>query len=154
MGLRTLTVATAGLGALVLGGGLWWMSLEPDGAQPVVNPAMHGADAAAPAPSAEDIAIPASFSAKAEEGRRVFAGTCAACHGEVAAGTTQGPPLVHKLYEPSHHPDEAIALAVRQGVRAHHWRFGNMPPVEGVSDAELGWIIAYVRELQQANEIF
>jgi hypothetical protein len=44
-------------------------------------------------------------------------------------------------------------LAVKNGVRAHHWRFGDMPPVEGVSDEDATKIVAYVRELQRANGI-
>lgn len=43
--------------------------------------------------------------------------------------------------------------AVRQGVRGHHWRFGDVPPVEGVSDEELAQIVAYVRTVQRANGI-
>ena len=64
-----------------------------------------------------------------------------------------GPPLVHVIYEPSHHGDAAFVLAVRPGVRAHHWPFGNMLPVEGVSDRAVADIIAYVRALQRANGI-
>jgi hypothetical protein len=40
------------------------------------------------------------------------------------------------------------------GVQAHHWRFGNMPPVEGITRAEVATIITYIRELQRANGIF
>ena len=48
----------------------------------------------------------------------------------------------------------AFVLAARNGVRAHHWPFGNMPPVEQpLTDGELAAIIAYVRELQRANGI-
>lgn len=47
----------------------------------------------------------------------------------------------------------AFVRAAREGVRAHHWRFGDMPPVEGVSDADLAGIIAFVREVQRANGI-
>lgn len=43
-----------------------------------------------------------------------------ACHGENGRGTRVGPPLVHKIYEPSHHGDGAFGRAVRQGVVAHH----------------------------------
>ena len=70
-----------------------------------------------------------------------------------AAGSDKGPPLVHKIYEPSHHGEESFYLAVRQGVRSHHWPFGDMPPVDGLSDDEVGRIIAYVRELQRAAGI-
>ena len=50
-----------------------------------------------------------------------------------ARGTQQGPPLVHKIYEPSHHADFAFQRAAAQGVRAHHWKFGNMPKIESVT---------------------
>jgi len=39
------------------------------------------------------------------------------------------------------------------GVRAHHWSFGNMPAVEGLTRADVKMIIAYIRELQRANGI-
>ena len=87
-------------------------------------------------------------------GEEVFIEQCAVCHGENAAGQDGvAPPLVHKIYEPSHHGDAAFLLAAKNGVRAHHWRFGNMPPVEGVTDGDVKMIIAYVRELQRANGI-
>lgn len=71
----------------------------------------------------------------------------------MGAGTEQGPPLVHRIYEPGHHADAAFHMAVRAGVRQHHWRFGNMPPQPQVSEAELRTIIRYVREVQRANGI-
>jgi len=88
------------------------------------------------------------------QGEVLFQENCAACHGENAAGREGlGPPLVHKIYEPGHHGDGAFLLAAQQGVRAHHWPFGNMPPVEGVSQKDVESITAYVRKLQQANGI-
>ena len=54
----------------------------------------------------------------------------------------------------AHHGDAAFLLAVRNGVRAHHWRFGDMPPQPGLTGAEVAAITAYVRELQRANGIF
>lgn len=87
-------------------------------------------------------------------GKRVFEAKCAVCHGENAAGQDGvAPPLVHKTYEPSHHGDGAFLIAAKNGVRAHHWRFGDMPPVEGITDAEIKLVIAYVRALQRANGI-
>jgi hypothetical protein len=38
-------------------------------------------------------------------------------------------------------------------VRAHHWNFGSMPPVSGVSDDDVATITAFVREVQRANGI-
>ena len=98
-----------------------------------------------------DVRVPA-FTALAQQGARHFDISCAGCHGEYAKGTGTGPPLVHRIYEPSHHGDNAIGRAVRLGVRPHHWRFGPMPKVE-VSDRALESIIAYIRELQRANGI-
>ena len=50
-------------------------------------------------------------------------------------------------------PTIGLYLAVQRGVRQHHWTFGNMPPVPGLNDREVAFIIAYVRELQRANGI-
>ncbi len=61
------------------------------------------------------------------------------------------PPLVHKIYEPGHHADGAFLLAVSRGVRAHHWPFGDMPPVDGVSQEDVQKIVAYVRALQRGK---
>ncbi len=87
-------------------------------------------------------------------GEALFNQKCAVCHGRQAAGSPQGPPLVHRYYEPGHHSDMSFLLAVRRGVRAHHWRFGNMPPVPGLSDTDVNEVIRYVRALQRAKGIF
>lgn len=104
-------------------------------------------------PQAVAVTMPDDLSPQARAGQRTFAQTCAECHGEAAQGTDSGPPLVHVIYEPGHHADGAFHLAVRQGVRAHHWRFGDMPPIEGVNERQVSAIIAFVRELQRANGI-
>ena len=84
-----------------------------------------------------------------QEGETKFTANCARCHGERAAGTNQGPPLVHKIYEPSHHGDAAFQMAAARGVRAHHWSFGDMPQIEGVTPDDVKQITAYVRWLQR-----
>lgn len=90
----------------------------------------------------------------AKQGQQLFNANCAQCHGRNAAGQNGvAPPLVHKFYEPSHHGDISFHRAAKFGVRAHHWRFGNMPPVEGIKDDDVSKIVAYVRELQRANGI-
>lgn len=99
-----------------------------------------------------DVIVPV-LTAAATEGQTLFDRSCAACHGSHGAGTNQGPPLVHAIYRSAHHADEAFLFAVRRGVIAHHWRFGNMPPKPDVSDAEVAMIVRYVRELQAANGI-
>ncbi len=94
------------------------------------------------------------LSEQAELGRVAFEANCATCHGVNAAGQDGvAPPLVHKIYEPNHHSDMAFQLAAKNGVSSHHWRFGNMPPVPGISEDEMGRIVVYVRALQRANGI-
>jgi hypothetical protein len=51
------------------------------------------------------------------------------------------------------HGDGAFLVAATNGVRQHHWSFGNMPPVEGITQAEVKSIVTYVREVQRANGI-
>ena len=92
--------------------------------------------------------------AEHRDGRSAFDAVCAACHGEAALGTALGPPLVHIVYEPGHHSDAAFVLAVARGVRAHHWRFGDMPPQPGLPDDEVQRIIAYVRWLQREAGVY
>ena len=88
------------------------------------------------------------------QGARLFDAQCATCHGTHAVGSDRGPPLVHRTYEPSHHADEAFQRAVTFGVQAHHWNFGSMQPVEGVSRADVAEITDYVRWLQRQAGIF
>jgi mono/diheme cytochrome c family protein len=89
--------------------------------------------------------VPAEF----QVGETKFNANCAACHGAQAAGTAQGPPLVHKIYEPNHHGDPAFQRAAASGVRAHHWEFGNMPKIESVTPDDVDQIVKYVRWLQR-----
>ncbi len=83
------------------------------------------------------------------DGERLFSQNCAACHGEQARGTKQGPPLVHKIYEPSHHSDAAFVSAARNGSKQHHWPFGDMPAQPQVTEVQVKAITAYVRVLQR-----
>ncbi|HUE96221.1 MAG TPA: cytochrome c [Longimicrobiaceae bacterium] len=93
----------------------------------------------------QQVEIPANLAA----GEAVFNENCAVCHGGRGLGTSQGPPLVHIIYEPNHHADIAFYMAVDRGVRAHHWRFGDMAPLPNVSNEEVGQIVEYVRFLQR-----
>ena len=114
----------------------------------------RGAEAPAEGAPMVSVVLPETLSAEAEMGRRAYDAVCAQCHGENAAGRVGlGPPLVHEIYEPGHHGDMAFVLAVQNGVPSHHWRFGNMPAQEGLTKADVGTIIAYVRALQRANGI-
>ena len=101
-----------------------------------------------------EVVLPETLSANARIGKTAFEAKCAACHGVNAVGQAEvAPPLVHKIYEPSHHADESFQRAVSIGVRQHHWPFGNMPPVDGLTRGDVTMIIAYVREIQRANGI-
>ncbi|MFH2073700.1 MAG: cytochrome c [Actinomycetota bacterium] len=84
-------------------------------------------------------------------GEALFLANCTRCHGVEGTGTQSGPPLVHESYVPSHHADAAFLLAVRTGVRPHHWNFGPMPPIEGLTDDDVTDIVAYVRSLQRSG---
>ena len=87
-------------------------------------------------------------------GQEKFNSSCSRCHGLHGKGTNHGPPLVHKIYEPNHHGDVAFHRAAAQGVRAHHWKFGNMPKIDGVTPEDVTEIIQYVRWLQRQAGIF
>jgi len=82
-------------------------------------------------------------------GEELFAANCASCHGSVGQGADTGPPLVHEIYEPGHHSDEAFQLAAARGAPAHHWGFGDMPPIGGLDRGEVADIIDHVRQLQR-----
>ncbi len=88
------------------------------------------------------------------DGAALFNAKCSKCHGTKGSGTDKGPPLVHRIYEPGHHADLSFHWAVERGVRAHHWGFGDMPPVEGVSNDDVSAIIGYIRGLQREAGIF
>lgn len=92
--------------------------------------------------------------ARHKAGEEVFNKKCSHCHGIKGSGTDKGPPLVHVIYRSGHHSDLSFRLAVQNGVRAHHWRFGDMPPVEGVAGNEIEEIIKYIRTLQREAGIF
>ena len=86
-------------------------------------------------------------------GKPAYDDNCAQCHGRSGAGSDKGPPFVHAVYNPGHHSDTAFARAVAQGVRQHHWRFGDMPAQPKVEPAQLEAIVRYVRAVQVANGI-
>jgi mono/diheme cytochrome c family protein len=93
------------------------------------------------------------FVADARRGQELFQAKCAQCHGTDAGGTRQGPPLTDMIYRRAHHADITFYMAVNYGVAPHHWRFGRMPPVEGLTPADVGHIVAYVRQEQRAAGI-
>lgn len=101
--------------------------------------------AAGEACAKQDATVPPEF----QTGAAAFKANCARCHGERGVGTQQGPPLVHKIYEPNHHGDATFQRAAANGVRAHHWQFGDMPRIEGVTPEDVEQIVKYVRWLQR-----
>lgn len=125
--------------ALAVAASVYWMRM--------------GSDEITDAEPLADVKVPA-LSGKLKIGEGLFNKNCSSCHGINAAGKNGiAPPLVHIIYEPGHHGDVAFLLAAKNGVRAHHWPFGNMPPVEGVSEQDVAQITAYVRALQRNNGI-
>ena len=113
-----------------------------------------GGDTAGDGTPIVSVNVPATLSARAQLGRKTYDANCASCHGRNAAGQNGvAPPLVHVIYEPGHHGDESFQRAVAWGVRAHHWPFGDMPPVEGLTRRDVAAVVTYVRELQRANGI-
>jgi mono/diheme cytochrome c family protein len=126
--LVTVVLAAAGLGAI------WYLSAPRGGAH-------------------VDVVIPA-LSEAGGRGQAAYGRYCAECHGAKADGSDKGPPLIHKIYEPGHHGNSSIATAVRRGASGHHWPYGDMKPVKGVTDQELVDMIAFIRETQYGNGIF
>jgi mono/diheme cytochrome c family protein len=106
-------------------------------------------DSKSPSPGGPAPTAPAELAG----GEKLFNNNCAACHGIGAKGTDRGPTFLSKIYEPNHHADVAFRMAPQNGVRAHHWNFGDMPKI-GVSPEELNEIIPYIRWLQRQTGIF
>ena len=108
--------------------------------------------------TAEPVTTPISSSAPVpsefQKGEAAFNSNCARCHGGSGRGTDQGPTFLSRIYHPNHHGDQAFYRAALQGVRAHHWKFGNMPPVEGMTKDLMVEIISYIRWLQREAGIY
>jgi len=124
-----------------------------DAPQQVVETAETGAASDEMSLAMVSVEVP-ELTGNAVLGETIFNSLCAACHGKDAAG--QGgiaPPLVHRIYEPGHHGEEAFQRAVLLGVRSHHWGFGDMPAVPGLTRGDVKMIVAYIRQLQRANGI-
>jgi len=94
--------------------------------------------------ASEELDVPFSLG----RGWSAYESRCVECHGVEGGGTDRGPPLVHQYYVPSHHSDEAIIRAILYGSQQHHWNFGDMPPVDGVTESEAEQVTAFVRWLQ------
>jgi len=146
LGMRPLFYIPLGIAVLLIGGFIF-IPGDPQQSPPTQAVATEGT------PMVE-VDAPEALSQEAQIGKNGFDAVCASCHGARAAGQNGvAPPLVHKIYEPSHHGDASFWLATQNGVRSHHWNFGDMPPVEGLTRADVQAITTYVRELQRANGI-
>ena len=82
-------------------------------------------------------------------GAEVYAESCASCHGADLRGTDKGPSHLSIVYEPNHHTDDSFRNAIANGAPQHHWSFGDMEPVEGLSDDDVEAVIAFVRAEQE-----
>jgi mono/diheme cytochrome c family protein len=90
-----------------------------------------------------------SASADVVRGAEVYASSCASCHGADLRGTDKGPSHLSIVYEPGHHGDGSFRSAIANGSPQHHWEFGDMEPVEGLSDDDVEAVIAFVRGEQE-----
>ncbi len=133
---QLILAAALGLAALVAVGLLAYFALSEDDSAAV---------------TVEVVA--AELSEDGQQGEALFKANCQACHGPNASGTKLGPPLIHDIYNPGHHSDEAFYLAAATGVRQHHWPYGDMPAQPQVTREDVTLIIRFVRELQEANGI-
>ncbi|MBL7003253.1 MAG: cytochrome c [Gammaproteobacteria bacterium] len=91
---------------------------------------------------------------KYAKGQNLFNKNCSSCHGTTLLGSETGPPLLHNFYKPSHHGDSSFYRAALSGVRAHHWSFGDMPPVPEMTQKKLNSIVPYIRYFQQQKGLF
>lgn len=142
------------VGGVIVAGGLtlWYTSTQQQPTGHTMTPT-DTSSIAQGAPIVQ-VTLPDELSTKAKMGKRAFEAKCATCHGANGAGQNGvAPPFINKIYEPAHHGDLAFVRAAKNGVQSHHWNFGNMPPVQGVTDGDVKNIATYIRELQRANGI-
>ena len=92
---------------------------------------------------------PSGFKGEAAQGEAAYQQNCVSCHGSRGQGSDQGPPLIHKTYRPAHHADLSFHMAAGDGVKQHHWQFGDMPPQPNVTPEEMTHIIAWTRREQR-----
>ena len=100
--------------------------------------------------AAENIEVPFELA----RGQLLYEKYCGNCHGLDLAGSDEGPPLVHAFYKPSHHGDKSFYQAALKGVRQHHWDFGDMKPVAGITPKKMDRIVPYVRYYQKQKKLF
>jgi len=121
--------------------------LSPLGVYVIFGPGSPPLEGVGTAPELADLSKPA------RAGRAAFGEYCAQCHGPLAEGTERGPPLVHPDYAPGVRTNGDFRKAVREGLRAWRWWYGDMPAIADVSEHELEHMIRFLREMQRANGI-
>jgi mono/diheme cytochrome c family protein len=97
----------------------------------------------------EDASSGAPTAPSADRGAELYAESCASCHGADLRGSDKGPSHLSVVYEPNHHTDDSFRNAIANGAPQHHWNFGDMEPVEGLTDDDVEAAIAFVRAEQQ-----
>lgn len=105
---------TAAIGTLAIAvamGVYWYLDRDPTAAEEAEKRGIKVVD----------------ISAEAQVGAPLFDENSAACQEAHGSGTDNGPPLIHQIYEPSNRGNASFLMAVRNGVRPHHWRFSPMP---------------------------
>ncbi len=102
------------------------------------------------AAAAETVQIPFSLA----KGQVLYEKYCSSCHGPALDGTDEGPPLVHPFYKPSHHGDKSVYRAVLQGTKQHHWNFGDMEPVPGMTPKKMDSLLPFIRYYQQQKNLY
>jgi cytochrome c5 len=100
--------------------------------------------------AAEEVEIPFHLG----KGQLLYEKYCSSCHGLQLNGSDKGAPLLHPFYKPSHHGDKAFYRAALQGTQQHHWEFGNMLPVEGMTTKKMDSLVPYVRYYQQQKKLY
>jgi mono/diheme cytochrome c family protein len=106
---------------------------------------------AACSPAPGTVEVDEQDAALVEQGEPLYQQHCAECHGTDLRGTDIGPSPLSVVYEPNHHGDGAFLAAVSRGSPSHHWDFGPMPPIPGLSQEDVAAITAFVREQQRIN---
>jgi cytochrome c2 len=100
--------------------------------------------------AAEEVEVPFHLG----KGQLLYEKYCSSCHGAELNGNDKGPTLIHPFYKPSHHGDKSFYRAALQGVKQHHWDFGDMPPVEGMTPKKMDSVVPYVRYYQQQKKLY
>ena len=99
----------------------------------------------------EEPEVPIQDPSLVAAGEPLYSAECAECHGSDLRGTSQGPSHLSIIYAPGRHVDFAFQRAIQFGSPQHHWSYGPMKSVEGLSDDDIAAITAFVRENQRVQ---